>query len=223
MNKLSPKRMGAVLLAAALAAALIGCAQKQTTEPRDFKAEAMAANVYCVPKVECFLCGNGGEFTLTEHLGQNNVGIISLNSFEVMPVEVNRYDDGGALIESNTGVMSMWSFKSESEGFSASLSLDADRGIANIDISPHNDADLDLSKTAQHLCVDCLNDLVSSLYRSAYGIGIIDFDTRRLYAFQENTTAFSAGDYYIHRDIDSKYDKIQVLIVYCPLRYSNRT
>ena len=54
---------------------------------------------------DCFLCGSGtGESC---YWGQNNVGIISLNSFSVIPITINRYDGDGALIEKNAGHLKM--------------------------------------------------------------------------------------------------------------------
>ena len=39
---------------------------------------------------ECFICSPS-----IPNWGQNNVGIISLNTFEVLPIEINRYRNGG--------------------------------------------------------------------------------------------------------------------------------
>lgn len=198
-----------------------GRQSKQTPE-QDYKAEAEAVSVYCVSKENCFLCGEGsGDPVHKEYFCQNNVGIISLNTFEVMPVEINRYDHSGQLIEENTGAMQMRFFKNGDDGMSASVMLEPDRGIAHVSISPKGDATIDLGSAAAHLCPDCLSELVSHLYGNASGVGVIYFSTRRLYAIQESATGFGAGDYYVHCDPDAESGEINILITYSPLRYEN--
>lgn len=196
------------------------CAQQKEKDPdRDYIAEARAASVSCVSKADCFLCGaDAGYF------GQNNVGIISLNTFAVMPVEINRYDRAsGQLIEENTGAMQMRSFKNGDDGMTASVMLEPDRGIAHVSISPGGDATLDFANAAAHLCPDCLTELASQLYGSASGVGVVNFSTRRLYALQESVTGFGAGDYYVHCDRDAESGEINILITYSPLRYESKT
>ncbi len=41
---------------------------------------------------DCFLCGGGIENIVPSHWGQNNVALISLNTFEIKPIEINRYE-----------------------------------------------------------------------------------------------------------------------------------
>ena len=41
---------------------------------------------------DCFLGGNGMENRMPPKWGQNNIALISLNTFEIKPVEINRYD-----------------------------------------------------------------------------------------------------------------------------------
>ena len=209
------KRLAAVFTVLAL----MLCACGQQAEPeRDWKAEAEAASVSCVSKADCFLCGaNAGYF------GQNNVGLVSLNTFAVMPVEINRYDHSGQLIEENTGAMQMRFFQNGDDGMRASVMLEPDRGIAHVSISLKGDATLDLANAAAHLCPDCLADLASQLRGSAGGVGVINLATRRLYVLQESATGFGAGDYYVHFDRDAQGDKLDLLITYSPLRYENET
>ena len=209
------KRLAAVFTVLAL----MLCACREQAEPeRDWKAEAEAASVSCVSKADCFLCGaNAGYF------GQNNVGLVSLNTFAVMPAEIIRYDRSGQLIEENTGAMQMRTFQNGDGGMTASVMLEPDRGIAHVSISPNEDATLDLANAAAHLCPDCLSELASHLYGHASGVGIVNFSTRRLYALQESATGFSAGDYYVHFDSDAEGGKISVLITYSPLRYEDES
>lgn len=211
------KRIAAVI--SILMLLLCGCGQQaKTEEEHDWQAEAEAASVYCVDKEDCFLCG-----TDTGYFGQNNVGIVSLNSFSVMPVEINRYDHNGQLIEENTGAMQMRNFQNGDSGMTASVILEPDRGIAHVSISPKGDAVLDLSSASAHLCPDCLEDLALQLHGNVSGVGVVNFSTRRLYALQESVTSFGAGDYYIHCDRDAERGEIDILVTYSPLRFDNET
>ena len=199
--------------------ALMLCACRQQAEPkaeRDWKAEAEAASASCVAKEDCFLCG-----TDAGYFGQNNVGLVSLNTFAVIPVEINRYDRSGQLVEENTGAMQMRTFKNGDDGMAASVMLEPDRGIAHVSITPGPDATLDLASAAAHLCPDCLTELVSQLHGRAGGVGVVNFSTRRLYVLPESVTGFGAGDYYVHCDRNAEGGGISVLITYSPLRYEN--
>lgn len=133
---------------------------------------------------------------MQEYEGQNNVGIISLNTFRVMPIEVNRYEQG-QLIEENTGCLQMQTHKDPDEGFSAYLYIDADRGTATGNISFNGDQEMDLSNAAQHLCEEHFREFAESLYKSAYGVGIVSFENKKLKAFCDEVISFQSGDYYI--------------------------
>lgn len=73
------------------------CGHQQTAEEvkRDFKAEANAVYASCVSQDECYLCGGIGEYD-----GQNNVGIISLNTFQLSVTQLLLADshNGEALL-----------------------------------------------------------------------------------------------------------------------------
>lgn len=210
--------IGSFVLSVFMLIGLGACAlQKGQESDRDYFAEAEEASEKCVSKEDCFLCGAGAGY-----FGQNNVGLVSLNTFAVMPLEINRYDRAsGELIEENTGAMQMRFFQNCDDGMSASVMLEPDRGIAHVSISPKQDAALDLASAAAHLCPDCLAELAAQLRGSAGGVGIVNFATRRLYALQESVTGFGAGDYYVHFDRNAENGEISVLITYSPLRYDN--
>ena len=217
---LKNSKRAAVLVTALALVFCASCGQQPAEERRDYKAEAEAASVHCVSKADCYLCGDGNT-KYKEYYGQNNVGIISLNTFELMPIEINRYDQSRHLIEENTGVMQSRSFKNGNDGFSAHLMLDADRGIANVDITPYDDSALSLDAAAGFLCEDCLAEFAGELYGNAYGVGIINFSERKMTAFLENLVGFGTGDYYIHCDFEPQYGKIKTLIALAPLRYAD--
>ncbi len=174
----------------------------------------------------CFLCRED-----TSHIiewGQNNIGIICLNTFEVIPIEINRYDWNGNLIERNSGNISMHTFKNKENDFWASLMIDPDRGHADVSMSLYVDETLDIEKVAAFLCQNCLNKLIDSIHQKALDVGIINFKTKELRVFEESVTGFGLGDFYIHCDLKdtnktSDSRKLDLVIFYCPLRYENET
>lgn len=212
------KRLLTVMLAT-LFLTLFGCstgrgAEKPTLEEISYTSDVSAQ--------DCFLCGDGGN--QVTRWGENNIGIISLNTFEVMPIEINRYDNNGELIEENTGRMTMRMFKSEAGGFSASVMEDVDRGHADVSISFYDNETLDADNTAAFLCENCLNELMDSIYKNEFGVGVINFDTREIKVFEENLTGFGSGDFYIHCDLKESSSKkntriLDLVIFYCPVRY----
>lgn len=220
---LKNSKRAAVLVTALALVFCASCGKPQTEQRRDYKAEAEAASVHCVSKADCYLCGDGN-IRYKEYYSQNNVGIISLNTFELLPIEINRYDQSGQLIEENTGCMVSSRFTGDEDGFSANLMLDADRGVADAQLSFNADQRLRLERTAQHLCEEHFREFVSDLYGNPYGVGIVDLENAKLYPIKENVIAFQAGDYYIHcdsreTDRDGNPLKMSVYVVYTPLRY----
>ena len=221
---MSHRRIAGMVLSMLMLMGTTGCAQKQETAP-DYRAEAEALYQSCAAKEDCCLCGSRAVL-YWEHLGENNVGIVSLNTFQMLPVAINRYDDAGKLIEENTGCMESRRLTCDEDGFRADLMLDADRGVANAQLTFNGDQQLRLERTAQHLCEEHFRELVSDLYGNPYGVGIVDLKSGKLYPFKENVIAFQAGDYYIHCDLteadrDGNPLKMSVYVVYTPLRYGN--
>ena len=218
------RRIAGMALSMLMLIGTAGCGQKQDTAP-DYRAEAEALYQSCAAKEDCCLCGSGAAL-YWEHLGENNVGIVSLNSFQMLPVSINRYDDDGKLIEENTGCNVSCRFTGDEDGFRVDLMLNADRGVADAQLSFNGDQKIQLERTAQHLCEEHVRELVAELYGNPYGVGIIELESAKLYPIKENVIAFQAGDYHIHCDLketdrDGNPLKMSVYVVYTPLRYGD--
>ena len=92
---------------------------------RDVPAKALSG----VSSQDCYLCGGAIEDRIPFYWDQNNLAPISLNTFDIQPVEINRYGRlTGQLIEESTGTVSFGGVSGRNSGFSASLLLDCDRG-----------------------------------------------------------------------------------------------
>lgn len=155
---------------------------------------------------------------------QDNIGIISLNTFDVAPISINRYDVYGTLIEEQSGYMRMGGVSSEEGGFSAHVMEEPDRGYAEIDIFPEGDMELDIDKLSAHLCEECLNEVVELSVDNTYGVGLIDLATGEIHPFEHDFVGFSVGNYLIRcqfKEPESNTGRftIDTLAVYRPLRY----
>lgn len=189
-----------------------GAEPSVTSEPET------APAISTISKEHCFLCGDGAKDL--PYWGQDNVGIISLNTFEIIPIEINRYDNDGALIEKNTGEI-QWQGSGPDSGFYAHILQNPNHGYAVGEISFLEDAVLNAEKTAAFLCQTCLDTVLSRLLEKGSGVGIIHFGTREIQILETRVAGFSLGDYYINCDWKGQNETgaLRVLMLYCPPRY----
>lgn len=177
-----------------------------------------------IPKENCALCNEGGKTLLPAYAGQNNLGVLSINTFDMSPVEINRYDDHGNLIEKpadHTGI----THNTFGEGaLSTTTAPNSNRGYADVKLYLENDKTIIKEKVENLLCQDCLDSIMKETWDSPYGVGIINFETLEVRLLEERVTGFSFGDYYIDIDRhevkdDPEKTELDLLIFYCPPRY----
>ena len=198
---------------------LAGCGADQLPAPDDeprYSSDTSAE--------DCYLCGGGIEDLMPSYWGQNNVALISLNTFEIKPIEINRYDRlSGRLIEEYAGVVSFGGGGSIDGGFSANLLLEYDRGYATGSVDFLNDETLDVDKAASFLCADCLNEILPQKVSRYFGVGAIHLGTKKIRVFEENFAGFGLGDFYFDCNLmerkNSDSNQMDILIFYCPIRY----
>lgn len=173
---------------------------------------------------DCALCNQAGNTLLPLYAGQNNLGIICINTFDISPISINRYDDYRNLIEEPAKSTSM-NHNSFGEGrMVTSISPNTDRGYANVHVSFTDDRRINSKNVESLLCQNFLNTILSQTWDTPYGIGIINFETLEVKLFEESVSGFSFGDYYIHIDQrenndDSESTELNLLVFYCPERY----
>lgn len=175
-------------------------------------------------KEDCKLCGEGQGTLIPAYKGEANLGIISLNTFEIAHVGINEYAEFGRLKRepSNGGMMML---NTGDNGFNSIVHLDPNRGYASGEVSMNRDIVLDLEKAATHLCTNCLNLAVDNVWvDDPYGVGLINFETGAIRMFSENSRGFTFGDYYVSCEARPEYgeediSEINFLIFYCPDRY----
>ena len=170
---------------------LMVCFLSSCTMREEFREPA----VY-TPVENCFLCGKREK----EPWGQDNVGIVSLNTFDMMAIGINRYDGEG--------------------GFQVSGLEDPDRGYAMLTVTLGEDKRADRKKAAAFLCEACLERIVPE-GREAVGLGVVNFATGEIRCLEKEITGFSLGDIYIHCDWEEKDGYVGLLLFYSPIRYKD--
>mgnify|MGYP000541402203 CR=1 FL=1 len=175
-------------------------------------------------KDDCILCGDRKGTMFSMYQGQKNLGIISLNTFDIAYIGINQYNDDGILIEKPVEHSSTTIRTSKESGYSAMVSENPDRGYATGSITFYQNSSLDLKKVTQYLCSDCINSMLDTSWsENPYGIGLIDFYEKKIRLFEKHISAFEFGDYYVSCDYRSEekteYQNMDFLIFYCPERY----
>ena len=201
---------------------LTGCGMEHNSGSNDAAIPTKTAYSSYISAEDCYLCGNGTESPLFPYWGQNNIALFSLNTFEVKPLEINRYDKiDGRLIEEYAGTVS---FAVERKGgsFSVSLMQDSDRGYATGSVEIYSDEMLDISRGANFLCADCLNEILPSQIDRCFGVGAINLATGEARIFEESLGGFILGGFYIDcglQDQDGDTHLMDILVFSCPIRY----
>lgn len=203
---------------------LSGCGKAASTE-HEYKYGEEIIYQSDTSAEDCYLCGGGIEGIVPWCWGQENVAFISLNTFEIKPLEINRYNRlDGHLITEPMGAVSFGNGGSQDGGFSANLLLEYDRGYATGTLDFLGDKDLDLEKVSSFLCADCMNEILPQRIESCFGVGVINLSTKKIRVFEENHIGFGVGDFYIEwhgETYDKDSDKIHLIVVYCPVRYES--
>ena len=205
---------------------LAGCEMEQSADSSGVAPSTKTLYSSDISAYDCYLCGNGTESSLSPYWGQNNIVLFSLNTFEVKPLEINRYDKtDGRLIEEYAGAVS-FAIGSNGGGFSASIMQDSDRGYATGSVDLHSDEVLDISRAANFLCADCLNEILPSEVDRCLGVGSVNLATGEARIFEEHLGGFTLGDYYIGcdlHDLDGDTHQMNISIFYAPIRYEKES
>lgn len=179
------------------------------------KEMAQKEPVACVPAEDCFLCGKREGYLW----GQNNIGLISLNSFELMPIGINRYDNKGELIEESTGTFQLRGHQSEENGFCASVMEESDHGYAIANVTFGEDRAADRERAGGFLCEGCLERVLPEGEKAPTGLGAVDFLTGEVRVLDRKIKGLFLGDFYLHCDWEKDGKAVELFLFYSPLRY----
>ena len=206
---------------------LAGCKMEQSADSSDVVVFSKTVYSSDTSTEDCYLCGGGIENLIPSYWGQNNIALISLNTFEIKPLEINRYDRiSGRLVEEYVGAVPFGGSGSKDGGFAASLLLNYDRGYATGSVDFYDDEVLDIGKASGFLCEDCLNKILPSQLDRCFGVGAINLATKEVRVFEEHLKGFGLGDFYIDCDLkdwDGDTHRMNLLIFYCPIRYEKES
>ena len=196
---------------------LSACAADTSEEPLETQDYEHKDFVSDLAQENCYLCGNGSDPITSSYWGEDNVGIINLNTFELLRIEINRYDDHGQLIEEVAGYMQ--SSNLVGEDTNDYVMAFPDNGYAHVQISGVQ-YEIDRKIVQKHLCQTCL-DTINDMWFSGNApaeYAIVNFAERTMQPLLASHPWFSAGGFGV--DCEFKTDgKIDLLIHYCPSRY----
>lgn len=229
MTRIKRNKFGMGILVAFICLCAVGC--HDSGGDQDMQMEAISETeeglyISNTAPEKCYLCGTPEQSLLPFYEGQTNLGIISLNTFEFVPIEINRYDDYGNLVEEPAGFSSTSMQNTGENGFTAYVTPNHDRGYANATIYFENDKELNIDKAADFLCTECLNQTLEECWNDdPFGMGVINFETEEIRLLERNITAFTFDDFYVSCDLRTSDDsggdshQMDLLIFYCPERY----
>lgn len=185
--------------------------------PKEYEHIDYVSNV--TPK-ECYVCGDNGDTRASAYWGEDNVGIVNLNTFELLYLPINRYDDHGNLIEEPAGYMTNGGMADDETETYVHAYCHPDNAYADVQLSGVQYA-IDRDSVQNHLCQTCL-DSINDLWftdQPPEEFAIISFDDRTIQPLLNAHPWFSAGKYGI--DCEFKEDgKVDLLSHYCPNRYA---
>lgn len=147
-----------------------------------------------VKKEECVLCGEETDHVMSSYFGQNNLGLVDINTFDVKLIETNRYDEQGDLIEKADGHMYFESLLLHE--CCTFIVHDPDRGYAQVDIDPKGSG-VDPEAINEFLCQECLDSFSGHYFEDddPPEIAVVNFATREIRPLVRTCSWFITGDY----------------------------
>ena len=156
---------------------------------------------------ECYVCGDNGDTPASVYWGEDNVGIINLNTFEMMRLEINRYDDHGMLIEYPVGVMlSCGIADMESDSYAHAYCF-PDNAYASVQITGARYA-IDRDMIQSRLCQKCLDSINGMWFKdqAPAEYAVISFEERSIRPLTNSYTRFMSGNFVVDCDYDETLD-----------------
>lgn len=168
---------------------------------------------------DCYVCGEVSSFMGSLYWGEDNVGIVNLNTFELLRLEINRYDEHGNLIEEPAGYMSTGGLSNRETDTYVHAFTHPDNAYANVQLSGVQYA-IDRDSVQSHLCQTCL-DSINDLWftdQAPAEFAIVSFENRTIQPLLNAHPWFSAGNFGVDCEFKGN-GEIKLLIHYCPSRY----
>lgn len=165
---------------------------------------------------KCYICGENKKFSGAFYWGENNVGIVNLNTFELLRLEIVRYDGFGKHITGTAGYMSSSSLSDpENEAYVHAFTF-PDNNYSDVTLTGVSYT-IDRDAIQMRLCQSCL-DSINSMDFAGHPpaeYAILNFRDRTIHPLLSSSKQLSSGDYTINCEIRNS-EKIDLFILYCP-------
>ena len=173
--------------------------------------------VSSIVQEDCFVCSST-KGSMGLHWGEDNIGIVNLNTFEVLYLEINRYNDCGELIEEEAGYMLM---RGNEDSSVHSFSF-PDNAYASVQISNVN-YEINRDTIQRYLCQACLDSINEIWFDedSPAEYAILSFEDRTIRPLVNSCTWFLSGNFGIDCEFKENGD-IGLLVHYCLPRYKQK-
>ena len=170
-----------------------------------------------ITAADCYICGENPDSSAQMYWGEDNVGILYLNTFQVLRLEINRYKDG-ELIQEPAGYIRWQSM--QCDGSYVHATVEPDRGYATVQIQGQHKP-IDSVSIQSHLCQDCLDE-INGMYFGGYppkAYAIVNFLDKTIQPLIQRKIFFTDKRYGVDCDFEKDGD-IHMLVFYCPSRFS---
>ena len=175
--------------------------------------------VSTIEKENCHICGYNSVNELKDHLGEDNIALVNLSTFDFFCIEINRYDHEGRLIEEATGAMMLGAFVSGN--IDSTIVCDPDRGNARVDVASLGNR-INATTLGGLLCQNCLDKFNYYAYEhdEIRELAVINMLTMELRPLENNCPWFTFDNFIISIDFEND-GSMKLDITYRPLRYQN--
>lgn len=165
----------------------------------------------------CFLCGEHKGTIGPSMWKPNNIGILNLNTFDILYVEINRYDDKGDLVTTPAGVFAIDGMTSGNGRVNSNLNYD--NGYATIFISGV-EYSIDAAVAESKLCQECLDSMNVKIQHGGTPAeyAVVNYEDRTIHPLVTSTVSFGSGDYLIDCQFKGN-GEIRLLAAFLPSRY----
>ena len=206
----------AVALSICVLFQLSACAQPES-HPVSGNSYTHVSCISSIQQEDCRLCGNKTGYDTDLYWGQDNLGLVNVNTFDIFPLSINRYDNSGNPESKAVGV-----FQSAGAYLGDSLVhtfISPDHGWSDTDIITTG-TPIDPESIAQYLCQTCLYKFSSHYlaHDTPSEIAVVNFTTRELRPLENSCTMFFLGNYLVDCTFQEN-GAIDLLVVYRPIRY----
>ena len=208
-------RLRSLWIIALVTLMLTGCAADETKGTE--KTYEHVQFTSSIQKESCAICGEHPDVHWAWYMGQDNVAIVDVNTFDYSYIEINRYNPDGSQITETAGYMKMSGGKIGKHNISGMV--DPDRGMARLNGTLSNDS-IEASAIESFLCQECLDEFSSHYFEhdTVYSLAVFNFAEKTLHPMVESCPWYAADNY----SVDCHYEddgKIEITIYYCPPRF----